>query len=66
MVFNEMLSFLNRKKKKKKNPHTGLNNLFVQALTTSRHIKKKKIVRSSQHGLTKGKSCLTSLISIYN
>jgi len=32
----------------------------------SRHIKNKKVIRRSHHGFTKGKSCLTSLITFYN
>lgn len=34
--------------------------------TISRHTKEKKSLRSSQHGLTKGNSCLSNLISFYN
>jgi len=32
----------------------------------SKHVKDKNVIRSSQHGFTKGKSCLTSLTVIYN
>jgi len=34
--------------------------------TICRHKKEKKIIRSSQRGFTKGKSCLINLVNIYN
>jgi len=34
--------------------------------TISTHMKDKKVIRSTQHGFTKRKSCLTSLIVFFN
>ncbi|CAM4665110.1 unnamed protein product [Caretta caretta] len=31
-----------------------------------KHLEERKVIRNSQHGFTKGKSCLTSLIAFYD
>ncbi|CAM4527402.1 unnamed protein product [Caretta caretta] len=61
------------KKGKKEKPGnyrlTSLNSVPGQIMnqvikeSTLKHLKERKVIRNSQHGFTKGKSCLTKLIS---
>jgi len=44
-------------------PRTAMEQLTLESI--SRHMQVKKVVRSSQHGFTMGKSCLTNMITIY-
>ncbi|CAM4525088.1 unnamed protein product, partial [Lepidochelys kempii] len=34
--------------------------------TLAKHVEERKVIRNSQHGFTKGKSCLTNLIAFYD
>jgi len=45
-------------------PAKAVEQLILE--TTSRHTKHKKIMRSSQHGFTKWKSCLTNFINFFS
>jgi len=41
-----------------------MEQLILEAII--KQVEEKKVIRSSQHGFTKGKSCLTSLITFYD
>jgi len=45
-------------------PGKGMEQLTLDVI--SKQVEEKKIIRSSQHGFTKGKSRLTNLIAFYN
>lgn len=45
-------------------PRKVLKKLILEKI--SRHMKDKKIMRNSQYGFTKAKSCLTSVINFYD
>lgn len=45
------------------NPWKSMEHLILEAI--SMHMNDKNMIRNSQHGFTKGKSCLTHLITSY-
>jgi len=45
-------------------PGKEMEQLIVDAI--SEQVEEKKVIKSIQHGFTKGKSCLTNLIAFYD
>lgn len=45
-------------------PGKVVEQVILEVIT--RHVEEKKVTRSSQHGFTKGKSCLTSQTAFYD
>jgi len=45
-------------------PRKPMEQLILDVII--KQVEEKKVIRSSQYGFTKGKSCLTNLIAFYN
>ncbi|KAK4816294.1 hypothetical protein QYF61_014592 [Mycteria americana] len=45
-------------------PGNGMEQIILSAIT--RHVQDNQVIRPSQHGIMKGRSCLTNLISFYD